>query len=88
MIWNVTVGTTTTALGATDINLASKIILTNDSDAIIYIGINWSAIMNKGIRLNANWDRIILENEANWLNVLTINAICTAWSKILSYQTI
>jgi len=88
MIWNVTVGTTTTSLWATDLNLASKVILCNDSDAVLYIGVNWPAVMNKWIRLNASWDRVILENEANWLNIASINAISQAWSKILSYQTI
>lgn len=88
MIDNVTVGTTTTSLWAIDFNLASKVILCNDSDAVIYIWINWPAVMNKGIRLNANGDRLILEDETNGLNIANINAICTAWSKILSYQTI
>lgn len=88
MIWNVTVGITTTSLGITDLYLASKIILCNDSDAVLYIWINWAAVMNKGIRLNANGDRVILENESNGLNIATINAISAAWSKVLSYQTI
>lgn len=83
-VWNVTVWTTTTALGSTDINLANKIILCNNSDEIMYIWIDWAAVMNKWIRLNANWDRIVLDTD--WTSKITsINAICTSWSKTLSY---
>lgn len=85
-VWSVTVWTTTTALGSTDINLANKIILCNNSDEIIYIWINWAAVMNKWLRLNASWDRIIFDAESNWTSKITsINAICASWSKTLSY---
>lgn len=82
----VTVANTTTALGVSNINTYSKVILTNDSDAVIYVWLNWAAVMNEWIRLNANWDRIVLDAEANWASRITsINAICSAGWKVLSY---
>lgn len=85
-VWNIAVWITTTALGATDINTATKIILCNDSDTIIYVWLNWAAVMNKWIRLNANWDRIIIDSEPNGTSKITsINAITSVAWKVLSY---
>lgn len=60
------------------------VILTNDSDAVIYVQLGAAAVMNEGIRLNAAGGSV----EINLMNLFTgaIYAICAAGGKNLCVQ--
>lgn len=55
--------------------------ITNDSDSVIYLALGAAAVMNQGIRLAVGGHFEI--NSTN-LYTGTINAICSAGSKVLS----
>lgn len=76
----VTVGSTSTKV--LDDNLVKqKLILTNDSDEVIYVNVGAAAVANQGIRLNASGGQIIFEaGEARG----EIYAICASGSKNLA----
>jgi len=83
---SVTVGATTTVvLTAAQVEDLEEIILVNDSDETIYVAYGASAVMNKGIRLNANGGSV------SWayprIPQVAINAICASGSKVLTLQT-
>ncbi len=75
---SVTIGSTSTSVMAAN---ASRIemILTNDSDEVIYISFSGTAVMNKGIRLNANGGII-----TNTSYKGAVTAICSSGSKNLA----
>lgn len=77
----VTVWATTTTV----INLSVSpmmVALTNDSDEIMYISIgSLTAVMNEGIRLNANGGAIVIDTAHVLAN--KISAICASWGKNL-----
>jgi len=78
---SITVGATSTLVLAAGDDY-EEITLVNDSDETIYISVGTAAIMNKGIRLNANggfkvWDYPQIPTEI-------IYAICTSGSKNLT----
>jgi hypothetical protein len=83
---NVSVGSTTTEVVAA--NVARKgFVCVNDSDEEIYLGIGESAVMNKGIRLNASGGSFELQVSGRGGTTFlgAINAICSSGSKTLTY---
>ena len=58
------------------------VLLCNDSDETIYLGIDTAAVMNQGPRLNANGGSYEIENS---LFKGEIYAICASGSKNLTY---
>lgn len=78
----VTVAATTTAALAAN---ASRIyaLLINDSDEAIYLKLGAAAVLNAGIRLNANGGSYEMSEKLGNLYVGAINAICTSGSKKL-----
>lgn len=77
---SVTVGTTSTLVLA---EAAGRLLvtLTNDSNETIYISLNAAAVMNKGIRINANGG--MYELNQNNLYKVAIYAICASGGKNL-----
>ncbi len=75
------VGATTTAILATNDNRHWASIV-NDSDETIYLGLGTAAILNQGIRLNANGGSYNI----NAVNLFTgaINGISTSGSKVVT----
>lgn len=77
------IGSTTTA--AIPANLNRKYLaVCNDSNEVMYLSFGSSAIMNKGIRLNANGG--VLEWIGPGLFTAALNAICASGTKTLTYQ--
>ena len=75
-------GTTTEAVPE---NLNRKYLaVCNDSDEVMYLSFNRDAVMNRGIRLNANGGT--LELVGPHIFTSAINAICASGSKELIYQ--
>lgn len=75
---SVSVGNTTTSVLSARSRIS--IILTNDSDEAIYVSKGATAIMNKGIRLNASGGAVVIDD---WNGA--ISAICASGSKTLCY---
>lgn len=77
-----TIGNTTTAALAAN---ASRIyaLLINDSDEAIYLKLGAAAVLNAGIRLNANGGSYEMSEKLGNLYVGAINGICTSGSKKL-----
>lgn len=76
----VEVGSNSTEILDSD-SLRKLLILTNDSDEIIYLSMDGSAAeMNKGIRLNASGGSILLDTK---ILGNKINGICTSGGKNL-----
>lgn len=81
-----TIGTASTYVIHPDVlRLAQELILTNDSDEAIYLNvIGGPAVMNAGIRLNANGGSISwTKRNDDWFPLEKIYAICTSGSKKL-----
>lgn len=74
----VSVGSTSTAIVASN-NARIQVVLVNDSDETIYLGYAEAAVLNEGIRLNANGGSIIEERFTG-----AINAISTSGGKNLT----
>ena len=55
----------------------------NDSDAVIYLKIGAAAVVNEGIRLNANGGSYEMSKKAGNLNTGGINAITAVATKVL-----
>jgi len=70
------------AVGATDTTILAsnadrkKAIIVNDSDEVIYLNLSATAVMNEGIRLNANGGSYIEEMYTG-----EISGICASGSK-------
>ena len=76
------VGTTTTEIVAS--NAARKyLVLTNDSDEVVYITFGDDAVLNKGIRLNASGGAYEMLSEN--LSFKAINGISTSGSKVVTF---
>jgi len=75
---NVTIGNTTTEILAYNANRVYAAIV-NDSDQDIYLAFGEAAVMNKGIRINANGGSYEILIENLWLG--TVNGICSSGSK-------
>ncbi len=77
---NVTVGTTSTSVLATSGD-RDWVVITNDSDETIYLALGSAAVLNKGIRLNANGGSLEISFDCPFIG--QINAICASGSKNL-----
>ena len=69
------------------------LILTNDSDAVIYLGIGSNAVMNKGLRVEASGGKLVFGGGdpgggQNTLPITTqaINGISAAGGKVMLVQ--
>lgn len=78
----VTVANTTTLALAANANRRYALFI-NDSDETIYIKIGANAVLNQGIRINANGGSYEIKLSEGSLNLGAINAICTSGSKKL-----
>jgi len=78
----VTAGATTTAALAVNAN-RKYALLVNDSDEVIYIKLGAAAVLNEGIRLNANGGSYEMSNSIGNLTTGAINCISTSGGKIL-----
>ena len=76
---SVTVLSTTTVLKT--LGQHNNIIITNDSVNDVYLAINEDAVMNSGIRLNAEGGKMHFDNESKVHEA--INAIATTTSTVL-----
>lgn len=78
----VTIGSSSTAaLAANGGRIGGTIV--NDSDEIMYIAFGEAAVMNSGIRLNADGGNYSFPQDQIYTGA--VNAICTSGSKNLSY---
>ena len=75
---SVTIDTSSTVILASNTNRVYALIV-NDSNATIYLAIGVAAVLNKGIRINANGGSY--EVTSNNLNVGSINGISAAGGK-------
>jgi len=50
-------------------------VIVNDSDVVIYLGVGAAAVLNQGIRLNANGGAY----EINWSNFIHRSNIWNTW---------
>jgi len=75
---SVTVANTSTAVLSARSRIS--IMLTNDSDETIYVAKGSTAVINKGIRLNASGGAVVIDD---WNGA--ISAICASGSKNLGY---
>ncbi|MCR4339416.1 MAG: hypothetical protein NUW01_05960 [Gemmatimonadaceae bacterium] len=78
----VTVGTASTE-GAAANSGRSFAIFINDSDEALYIAVNEAAVLNQGIRLNANGGSYTMSEQLGNLSTAAVNAICTSGGKLL-----
>jgi len=78
---SVTVGSTSTEITGAN-NSRKYAIFVNDSDEIIYLSLGSAAVMNKGIRLNANGGAYEIK-DGFFSGV--VYGICTSGSKNLTY---
>lgn len=74
----VTIGSSSTSVLAARTRVS--IMLTNDSDETIYVSKGATAVINKGIRLNASGGAVVIDD---WNGA--ISAICASGSKSLCY---
>ena len=79
-------GAVTVGVGSTSV-LASNgarvwALLINDSDEVIYVAIG-QAVLNTGIRLNAEGGSLEISTETGFHDTRAINAICASGSKNL-----
>lgn len=83
---SVTVGATDTVVLAEN-GARTYLLLVNDSDTTIYLGIGATAVVNKGIRLNANGGSFeMLRDVGGNFSHQAVNAISTAAGKNLTVQ--
>ena len=76
----VSVGSSSTSVLSTNRNRKFAI-LVNDSDEAIYVALGSTAVMNKGIRLNASGGNLIIDEKYTG----PVSAICSSGSKVLTY---
>jgi len=77
----VAVGAASTAILAAN-SYRIGLILTNDSDETIYLALGAVAVMNQGIRLNANGGSWSMDSRALWLGA--VSGICASGGKNLA----
>lgn len=83
---SVTVGTTSVRVAGSNM-YRKKMTLTNDSDTVIYVAKANDAVLNKGIRLNANGGSVVDEPDLqNYLYTGPWAAISSAATKNLCVQ--
>lgn len=76
------IGVATTAVLAANANRKSAL-LVNDSDSVIYIKIGAAAVLNQGIRLNANGGSYEMSAINGNLDTRAINGISSGAGKVL-----
>lgn len=76
----VTVGATTVELAAANAN-RTYLLLVNDSDAAIYVKFGVAAVLNEGIRINANGGSLEVSPRNGNLDIRAVNGIASAASK-------
>jgi len=76
----VTAGVATAEVVDADDN-RNELIITNDSDTVIYLALGESAVLNKGIRLNALGGSFTTGGERVYLGA--VNCICSVATKNL-----
>ncbi len=79
---NATVAVTTTQILPKNSGRVYAVIV-NDSDESIYIGLGVDAVLNKGIRLNANGGSIEIDGEQPFRGA--VNGICASGGKIACF---
>lgn len=85
----VTLAHTTAVIGAvTGAALAANadrkyVLLVNDSDSVIYLKIGAAAVLNQGIRLNANGGSYEMSSAYGNIDTRVINAISSGAGKVL-----
>lgn len=83
---NATVGATTTVVLAEN-GARTYLLLVNDSDTVIYLGIGAAAVLNKGPRLNANGGAFeMIRDVGGNFSPQAVNAIASAAGKNLTIQ--
>ncbi len=80
---SITVGNTTTVVSSVKPS-RGLLILVNDSNEVIYLGIGEAAVMNEGPRLNASGGNFTFSEPNGNLTSAVINAICSSGSKVLT----
>lgn len=78
----VTIGATSTEVRPANEN-RRYLLLVNDSDAVLYIKFGAAAVMNQGIRINANGGSLELSEIMGNMYHGAINGISQAGSKVL-----
>lgn len=77
---SVTVGATSTSVLSAN-NSRSGAIFVNDSDETIYLSLGGTAVLNKGVRLNATGGAFTID--PSFMFVGPVTAICTSGNKNL-----
>lgn len=78
----ITIGSTATRVLAQSVYQPDYIRFVNDSDEAIYIKIGEDAVLNEGIRINANGGEYVMKRGEN-MPAGYVSAICTSGSKKL-----
>ena len=78
----VTVGASTVELAAANAN-RTYLLLVNDSDAAIYVKFGAAAVLNQGIRINANGGSLEISGRNGNLDTRVVNGISSAASKVM-----
>jgi len=88
LIENMTTASSTAGSSSTELvaaNAARKYLaIVNDSDETVYISIGETAVVGKGIRLNANGGSFEMDNSN--LSFKAVNGICSSGDKNVTYQ--
>lgn len=79
---DVTVGTSTVELAAANAN-RTYLLLVNDSDVAIYIKFGAAAVLNEGIRINANGGSLEVSPRNGNLDTRAVNGIASAITKLM-----
>ncbi len=77
------VGNTTTVISAADPN-RRYLAIVNDSSEVIYLAVDADAVMNRGIRLNANGG--VFEMTGLHLSLQVVNGICASGGMNVTLQ--
>ena len=78
----ITVGAVSTLALAENAQRAWALLI-NDSDETIYLKFSDPAVMNEGIRLNAQGGSFEIAHESGFFDIRDINAICASGGKTL-----
>jgi len=80
---SITVGTTSTAVLARDTRPRDVVILTNNADEEMFLGIGEDAVLNEGICIEAG-KQFAMRRRTRTMENESINAICSSGSKNLA----
>lgn len=88
-IYNLSYTHTTVSVGATSTTVLAAsttrrwLLLVNDSDEVMYIKVGAAAVMNAGIRINANGGSFEMSQDLGNLSSAVIYGICASGTKNL-----